>query len=119
MTFDYPTPSALAAYVAERMTSQLQATSAAPARPRRGKALLRQLASSQRASASVTHVISAATRFPAAASGLSSFWRPLHDGASLAQMVPLQRWDADALYTPEVSSCKFVHPCCTLHTTTF
>lgn len=122
VTFDHPTPAALAAYVAERMAAQLPAMSTAPVRPRRGKGLPRQLVTSGRAAAIVTHVISAAVCFPAAGSGLEGFWKPLHDGASLAQMVPLQRWDADALYTPEVSVlslCSSTCRRCTVRTTTY
>ena len=36
--------------------------------------------------------------------GLDGFWAPLAAGTSLAAPVPLQRWDVEAYYSPEVRS---------------
>lgn len=40
--------------------------------------------------------------FAACTPGMDGFWGPLAGGASLARPVPLQRWDVDVIYSPEV-----------------
>jgi hypothetical protein len=54
--------------------------------------------------------------FAPCTSGVDGFWGPLAGGASLARPVPLQRWDVDAIYSPEVreAGCRD----CFLYTST-
>lgn len=59
-----------------------------------------RLEASQRALHEPIAIVGMACRLPGGIQSLDGFWRALENGADLRSTVPLQRWDAEALYDP-------------------
>ena len=110
LTFDHPTPAALASFLA----AALAADAAPPAAEGRSFALSRsssfhsarsepdQAASPRSAT---TRVVGASCRFPApAGAGPGSFYAAAAACADLPGPTPVARWDLDSLYSPEQPS---------------
>lgn len=49
-------------------------------------------------------IIGAGCRFPGGASNLERFWAILRDGVDTITDVPAERWDANAIYDPDISA---------------
>ena len=110
LVFDYPTPAALAAFVASQLGTAVSGTSG-------GGSQVAELgawappAAEQQASHLITDVVGVGCRYPgepasgtaSTGTGLSGFWAAVAAGASLQRMVPLQRWDVDWCYSVEAS----------------
>lgn len=116
VTFDYPTPSALAGFITATLaTSGYDAIG--DESPDRDLALLRPLSSFYSAvsdmaligaSAQATSIITGTScRYPSPAeNGAAGFSRAMETCADLPRLIPADRWDVDALYSPEVASGK-------------
>ena len=111
VTFDHPTPAALAAFLAaslgagdgnatadgtgavvlSRGSSFHSATSDLDRVPSRGRA--------------ATSVVGISCRYPApAADGAAGFFAAMSASADLPRLIPIERWDLEPLYSPEVAS---------------
>uniref|UniRef100_UPI0032F00967 SDR family NAD(P)-dependent oxidoreductase n=1 Tax=Streptomyces sp. HSW2009 TaxID=3142890 RepID=UPI0032F00967 len=91
LTFDHPSPLALAQYLHTELVDGLPAASAAttPA----------QVTLPAAADAPIA-VLGMGCRFPGGADGPDAFWQNLLDGVEAASEVPADRWDMDAYYHP-------------------
>ena len=60
----------------------------------------------------MTRVVGLATRYPTAAGyqhsreGQAQFWEAMASAANLVSQVPLERWDIDRAYSPDLNSGK-------------
>ncbi|GFJ85360.1 hypothetical protein Phou_095400 [Phytohabitans houttuyneae] len=89
MVFDYPTPIALAQFLAGQVTGDPAGTPAAPA----------VVAA---ASDEPIAIVGMACRFPGGAASPDDLWRLLRDGVDATSEFPPDRgWDADAIYDPD------------------
>ena len=104
LMFDYPSVDALVGYVTEhtdsaledsRLTHQRQLGSAA--RQRLGDTALSTPGRSR-----LTEVIGASARYPGNTRGVAGFWAAACTAADMQRRVPLDRWDAEPLYAPDV-----------------
>ena len=103
VTFDYPTPVALAGYVASMLS-----TSGGILGPSDGYALpfsdddgASELESVQ---TRATHVIGLSARYPGSYGlGMAGFWATLAAAEDLPRVVPAQRWDIEQYFAPEAS----------------
>ncbi len=103
VTFDYPTPAALAVYIA----SVLSTAGGVGGQPD-GFAPL--LSSDDGASelkimqTRATHIIGLSARYPGShGSGMAGFWATLVAVEDLPRVVPAQRWDIEQYFAPDAS----------------
>lgn len=118
VTFDYPTPSALAEYIAvalaatsagdEDISAVSHAVDLALLSPRSSFFSAQSDIELTATSARVTSVVTGVScRYPAPAHhGAYGFSRALETCADLPRVIPLDRWDMDVLYSPEVAANK-------------
>lgn len=113
VTFDHPTIAALAAYVAEHSAAQAAEIALLVVGPD-GLAMVEE--DSGASSATVTALAAVSCRYPAPMSGihlapdtatagqgnsdLAGFQAAAEAGANMQSLVPPQRWDVDAVYSP-------------------
>jgi hypothetical protein len=102
VTFDYPTPAALAGYVesALRGRGQVGATAAGL-----DLAWGEEAASDAGArQARVIDIIGISARYPGShGSGMAGFWSALVAAEDLPRVVPVQRWDVEQYFAPDAS----------------
>ena len=72
---------------------------------------MQQVSSARQTSTNVVSVLSVAARYPSGNAGAlqtgdAHFWDAMSQGTDLVSRVPLQRWDADTFYTPDLASKK-------------
>ncbi|HEX6245908.1 MAG TPA: SDR family NAD(P)-dependent oxidoreductase, partial [Polyangiales bacterium] len=90
LLFDHPTPAALGRHLVEQVLA-LGAEVAAPA----------ERASSATSGDEPIAIVSMACRFPGGISTPEALWDALREGRDLVSKVPVERWDADAIYDPD------------------
>ncbi|NTX52451.1 type I polyketide synthase [Myxococcus sp. CA039A] len=78
---EVPTPLQQAAIALKEMRSRLDALQAVQEEP--------------------IAIVGMSCRYPGGANDPASYWRLLHEGQCATRKVPLERWDADALYDPD------------------
>jgi len=92
LPFDFPTPSALAAWLLRQLGLTPSEPVAAPAiRP----------AEPNPSGADAIAIIGMGCRMPGGVHGPDDFWMLLRDGVDAISQVPPDRWDADAYYHPD------------------
>ncbi|KAK9834736.1 hypothetical protein WJX74_008822 [Apatococcus lobatus] len=108
LAYDYPTVQALAGFITPQLAavSSLGRTSSATTlKPQRS--LARALTRPQTASIVVQGV---ASQFPnAEIGGLQTFWSTASAGKDLPGQPSLQRWDVDALFSPDLNAASSVY----------
>ena len=109
-TFDYPTLSAIAGYLAEHAApvagTAADSDNALALTPGAASSALWQDAAAAQA-ASATELVAVSGRYPGAEPGLeagggAAFWAGMRRCADLQGVVPLARWDMDAWYAPDL-----------------
>lgn len=115
ITFDYPTPSALAGFITaalartgyddigdESLDKDLSLLS-----PKSFYSALSEMALAETSAKATSIVTGISCRYPSPAdSGAAGFSRAMETCADLPRLIPADRWDVDALYSPEVASGK-------------
>lgn len=96
LTFDYPTPAAIAKYIAAEQKPQLATLS--DLLPTSGL----QMGRFERPVKRVTEVAGISCRFPRGSDGAAGFWATAVGTTDVQQVVPADRWDTDAVYHPDV-----------------
>ena len=101
VTFDYPTPAALAVHIASRVnTSGGVGGSSDDVTPPLGS----DDDASELGHGRATHVIGLSARYPGShGSGMAGFWATLAAAEDLPRVVPAQRWDIEQYFAPEAS----------------
>ena len=102
VTFDYPTPAALAGYVQSALHGRGQVFGVAPGRDfALGEEDASDLGAPQ---ARVTDIIGISARYPGShGSGMAGFWSALVMAEDLPRVVPAQRWDVEQYFAPDAS----------------
>lgn len=100
--FDYPTISAMAAFISENTRSHVDGSQAL------GTSLpLATPAPSNEQQELLTSLVGLSSRFPAAEAGnVAAFWQGALQAADLQEQVPFTRWDLDRVYSPDQASGK-------------
>ena len=113
VTFDHPTPSALASFLAASLVAN---SAASDADEQQSLALSRSAsflsarsepdqAASRQQRAAATRVVGVSCRFPAPASGgPASFYAAAAASLDLPGAIPVARWDLDGVYSPDPAS---------------
>jgi len=107
LMFDYPSVFALAGFIAERSGGAAAAAASAesaflysrPAYNAAGGVSGIAALPAQR----TTEVIGMAAKYPGGADGAAGFWAGMLESRDLQKRVPLERWDWDPLYIPDVT----------------
>ena len=102
VTFDYPSPSALAVYIA----SMPSHSGAVGGRTDGFAAVSSDTDASDLGTeqARVTHIIGISARYPGShGSGMAGFWASLAAAEDLPGVVPAQRWDIEQYFAPDAS----------------
>ena len=93
--FDYPSITAMTAYICAHARVAVHATLAAPSAT---ADLALSLPDSQRPSLRVVGLV---CRLPSSADGLAGFWAVAAGSHDVQCLVPHERWDIDQVYAPE------------------
>ena len=103
VTFDYPTPAALAVYVASVLSTAggVGGQSDGFALPLSSDDSASELESVHMRAA---HIIGLSARYPGShGSGMAGFWATLAAAEDLPRVVPAQRWDIEQYFAPDAS----------------
>ncbi len=96
LTFDHPTPAAVAAYVTAlarppvASINQLMASGSL------------QMMQGENVMLATSEIAGVSCRFPVDTNGLEGFWDTVTERGDVQRVVPAERWDMDAVYNPEV-----------------
>lgn len=105
ITFDYPTPAALAAFIAAQTSGSdedaLQGVAATPS------ALAMPHVPAPAPELSEVVGLGCAFPGPAAAAGVEGFWAAAAAGSDLPAVIPLERWAVEQHYAPDVTGGWF------------
>lgn len=101
--FDYPSITSLAAFISSvvQPPSRAVPSGSAVVELEDGVVVMARSAAAANVRGHTTHVIGWSGRYPGAGQGLVGFWSSLTHGEDLPSVVPLQRWDANRMYSPD------------------
>lgn len=99
ITFDYPTPAALAAFIATQISGSEERA------PQEVAAVPSALALPPAPAPALSEVVGLGCAFPgpAAAAGMEGFWAAAAAGSDLPTVIPLDRWAVEQHYAPDVT----------------
>jgi len=103
VTFDYPTPAALAVYIALMLGASgvVSGPSDGFTQPLSSNDGASELESVQ---TRATHIIGLSARYPGSqGSGMAGFWATLAAAEDLPRVAPSQRWDIEQYFAPDAS----------------
>ena len=116
--FDYPSADALADFISKQITVTMLESQADSGLEHYHSALDElapaELGYSPNNISSVgkrtmTHVMGMSCRYPGALAAPEGFWTGLKGSLDLPQLVPLARWDTDAMYSPEIGAASKIY----------
>ena len=101
ITFDHPTPAALAAFIAAQLPGAAEQALPSAALEHAAPAPLAAPASAP----ALSEVVGLACVYPgpAAAAGVAGFWAAAAAGSDLPTVIPLERWAVEQHYAPDVT----------------
>ena len=103
LTFDYPTTTAIAGFLAERLQLSLPARSDPGSN---GVTPYTNLATQERDSIVATAVVALSSRHPGPSLCATGFLQTLSELSDLQHVVPLSRWDIESVYSPGLQTSK-------------